>query len=98
MPSALAERSCIPCRGGIPPLTPEEAANYRGQAPDWDLLDGAKRIERTFRSKNFREAFAFVERAAALGRSRRTPSRDKIWLGLHHGFAADQENQRSARE
>jgi 4a-hydroxytetrahydrobiopterin dehydratase len=66
MPSALAERSCTPCRGGIPPLTPEEATNYRGQAPDWDLLDGAKRIERTFRSKNFREAFAFVERAAAL--------------------------------
>jgi len=30
------------------------------------LLDGAKRIERTYRFKNFREAFAFVERAAAL--------------------------------
>jgi 4a-hydroxytetrahydrobiopterin dehydratase len=66
MPLALAEKSCTPCRGGVPPLTQEEAANYRGQAPDWELLDGAKRIERTYRFKNFREAFAFVERAAAL--------------------------------
>ncbi len=66
MPLALAEKSCTPCRGGMPPLTPEEAANYGGQAPGWDLLDEARRIERTYRFKNFREAFAFVERSAAL--------------------------------
>jgi 4a-hydroxytetrahydrobiopterin dehydratase len=66
MPLALAEKSCTPCRGGMPPLTQEEAVSYRGQAPDWELLDEAKRIERTYRFKNFREAFAFVERAAAL--------------------------------
>ena len=66
MALALAEKSCTPCRGGIPPLTDEEAASYHGQAPDWELVDGAKRIERSYRFKNFREAFAFVERAAAL--------------------------------
>ena len=66
MPLTLAEKSCTPCRGGIPPLTQEQAASYRNQAPGWDLLDGATRIERTYRFRNFREAFAFVERAAAL--------------------------------
>ena len=66
MPLALAERSCTPCRGGITPLTEEEAAGYRMQAPDWKLLDEAKRIERTYRFKNFGEAFRFVEAAAAL--------------------------------
>jgi 4a-hydroxytetrahydrobiopterin dehydratase len=66
MPLSLAEKSCTPCRGGIPPLSKEEAAGYRPQAPDWELLDDAKRIERTYRFKNFREAFGFVERAAAL--------------------------------
>src|SRR5438128_8933247 len=66
MALALAEKSCTPCRGGIPPLTPEEAAGFRVQAPDWDLLDEGKRIERTYRFKNFREAFAFVECAATL--------------------------------
>jgi len=66
MPLTLAEKSCTPCRGGIPPLTQEQAASYRNQAPEWDLLDAATRIERTYRLRNFREAFAFVERAAAL--------------------------------
>ncbi len=66
MASALAEKTCTPCRGGVPPLTPEEAEGYRAQAPDWALLDGATRIERRFRFKDFRAAFAFVARAAEL--------------------------------
>ena len=66
MTTELAEKTCTPCRGGVPPLTPEEAEGYRSQAPEWTLLDGATRIERTYRFKNFREAFAFVARAAEL--------------------------------
>jgi 4a-hydroxytetrahydrobiopterin dehydratase len=66
MASALAEKTCTPCRGGVPPLAPEEAEGYRAQAPEWALLDGSTRIERTFRFENFREAFAFVARAADL--------------------------------
>ena len=64
--SVLAEKTCTPCRGGVPPLTPEEAEGYRAQAPDWSLLDGAARIERIFRFRDFRAAFAFVARAAEL--------------------------------
>jgi 4a-hydroxytetrahydrobiopterin dehydratase len=66
MAETLAEKSCTPCRGGIPPLTPEAAEAYRGQAPDWALRDDATRIERTYRFRNFGEAFAFVCRAASL--------------------------------
>jgi 4a-hydroxytetrahydrobiopterin dehydratase len=66
MTLGLAEKPCTPCRGGIPPLTREETVFFHEQAPDWLLLDQATRIERTYRFKNFREAFAFVERAAAL--------------------------------
>jgi len=66
MPLALAEKSCTPCRGGVPSLTREEAASYQIQAQDWQLFDEAKRIERTYRFKNFRETFGFVERVAAL--------------------------------
>ena len=66
MAIALVEKSCTPCRGGIPPLTLEEAESLHVQAPDWNLLDEAKRIERTYRFKNFRESFGFLERAAAL--------------------------------
>jgi 4a-hydroxytetrahydrobiopterin dehydratase len=66
MPVALAEKSCSPCRGGIPPLTKQQAAAYHAHAPGWALLDEAERIERNYRFKNFAEAFRFVERAAAL--------------------------------
>ncbi|HEX3860910.1 MAG TPA: 4a-hydroxytetrahydrobiopterin dehydratase [Stellaceae bacterium] len=66
MGSELAQKSCTPCRGGIPPLTRDEAEAYHRQAPDWSLADEATRLERTFRFKNFREALGFVEQAGAL--------------------------------
>jgi 4a-hydroxytetrahydrobiopterin dehydratase len=66
MATALAEKNCTPCRGGVPPLTPEAAEGYRAQAPDWTLMDDATRIERRFRFGDFGKAFAFVARAAEL--------------------------------
>jgi 4a-hydroxytetrahydrobiopterin dehydratase len=66
MATALAEKNCTPCRGGVPPLTPEAAEGYRAQAPDWTLMDDATRIERRFRFGDFGKAFAFVARAAKL--------------------------------
>jgi 4a-hydroxytetrahydrobiopterin dehydratase len=66
MTEALAEKTCTPCRGGIPPLTLQEAEDYRSQAPDWALQDEATRIERTYRFRNFAEALAFVRRAGEL--------------------------------
>ena len=66
MATTLADRNCTPCRGGIPPLSAGEADRLREQAADWALFDDAKRIERTYRFRNFREAFGFVARAAEL--------------------------------
>jgi len=62
----LVEKTCTPCRGGIPPLTQEEAETFLGQAPEWALMDEAHRIERTFRFKNFREALTFVQQVGEL--------------------------------
>jgi len=66
MSGTLAEKSCTPCRGGVPPLTADEALRLQGQAPDWQLRDDAHRIERTFRFRNFKEALAFVQRIGEL--------------------------------
>ena len=62
----LVQKTCTPCQGGILPLTAEEAARYRPQAPDWSLLDDGRRIERTFRFKDFRQAWDFVNAVGAL--------------------------------
>ena len=56
----LAEKKCTPCRGGVAPLTHEEAERFRSQTPNWELRDDGHRIERTFRFSNFREALGFV--------------------------------------
>jgi len=66
MTETLAEKTCTPCRGGIPPLTREEAERFRAQASDWELRDDAHRIERTFRFRSFREAGAFVQKIGEL--------------------------------
>jgi 4a-hydroxytetrahydrobiopterin dehydratase len=66
MTTTLAAKTCTPCRGGIPPLTPAEAQGYHAQAPEWALLDDTTRIERTYRFKNFAEALAFVRQAGEL--------------------------------
>jgi 4a-hydroxytetrahydrobiopterin dehydratase len=66
MPDTLAQKSCTPCRGGVPPLTQDEAERLRAETPAWQLLDEAHRIERAFRFKTFREALTFVERVGEL--------------------------------
>jgi 4a-hydroxytetrahydrobiopterin dehydratase len=61
MTEALASKTCTPCRGGVPPLTREQAENFHAQAPDWQLPEDAHHIERSFRFRNFREALTFVQ-------------------------------------
>ena len=62
----LAQKTCTPCRGGTPPLSLDEAKAYQKDAPDWALLEDGKRIERTFKFKNFEAALDFVDRVGAL--------------------------------
>jgi hypothetical protein len=33
MTETLAQKKCTPCRGGIPPLTHEEAERFQSQTP-----------------------------------------------------------------
>lgn len=62
----LAGKKCVPCRGGIPPLGPEEARKLIGQVPEWKLNDAADRISRKFGFKTFKTAMKFVNRVADL--------------------------------
>ena len=66
MIDTLAEKTCTPCRGGVPPLTREEAQRLQIQVSNWELVDDAHRIERSFRFGNFRESLAFVQKIGEL--------------------------------
>ena len=63
---ALNGKTCTPCRGGVPSLTPQEAAAYRPQTPQWELAENATRIQRTFKFANFRETLEFVKKVGEL--------------------------------
>ena len=66
MADTLGEKTCTPCKAGIPPLTPEEAERFHQRVLQWELRDDARRIERTFKFPNFREALTFVQQVGEL--------------------------------
>jgi 4a-hydroxytetrahydrobiopterin dehydratase len=57
----LASRSCVPCRGGVPPLNGDALASLHAQLPEWVVAE-EHHIERTFLFPNFKSALAFVNR------------------------------------
>ena len=64
----LAGRRCVPCRGGIQPLTPSEAAKLTVQLDHWKVVE-ERRIEKHFTFPDFRSALAFVNRIGDIAES-----------------------------
>jgi 4a-hydroxytetrahydrobiopterin dehydratase len=64
--AALAEKECVPCKGGVPPLKGEDLDRLRRQLkPEWKVV-GDHHLEREFKFKNFREALDFTNRLGEL--------------------------------
>ena len=66
MTDALTAKNCTPCRGGIPPLTQDEASNYLAQTEGWNLLKDSTLIARDYTFGDFREAMDFVIKVGEL--------------------------------
>lgn len=64
----LADRTCIRCRGGVPPMERTQAEDLLAQIePGWVLReDGHLSLERTFRFENFVQALDFVNNVGAI--------------------------------
>jgi 4a-hydroxytetrahydrobiopterin dehydratase len=60
----LASRSCVPCRGGVEPLSPEAARGLLSAAAGWRLEENATRLVRRFEFRDFVEAMKFLNRVA----------------------------------
>ncbi|MCB8874023.1 4a-hydroxytetrahydrobiopterin dehydratase [Acidisoma silvae] len=58
--SDLAKETCIPCRGGVPPLPRDEAETLLRQVPGWRLNAEATQIARDFTFPDFGTTLAFV--------------------------------------
>jgi 4a-hydroxytetrahydrobiopterin dehydratase len=58
----LARKKCVPCEGGVAPLTAEQVRPLLKGLDGW-ALEG-KMIARTYHFKNYYETMAFVNAAA----------------------------------
>ena len=63
--SDLASKTCVPCRGGTPPLKGQELHSYSHQLPNWQVID-EHHITRTFTFPDFQRALDFVNRVGAV--------------------------------
>jgi 4a-hydroxytetrahydrobiopterin dehydratase len=62
--NTLSEKTCVPCRGGIPPLTEEKARELGAETPEWTLAENGTRLFRRFEFADFKAAMEFVNRVA----------------------------------
>lgn len=66
----LAELTCVPCRGGVPPLGAEEVQALAVRVPDWSVRDN-HHLERTWTFPDFAAALRFVNAAGAVAEEQR---------------------------
>lgn len=62
---SLAEKTCVPCRGGVPPLKGDALNALQTQLPDWEVVS-EHHLKKAFKFPDFKQALAFVNRAGAI--------------------------------
>jgi 4a-hydroxytetrahydrobiopterin dehydratase len=61
MAEDLASKVCVPCRGGVPPLTEDEQRPLLAQLDGWRVVDG-HHLAKQYEFPDFVTALAFVNR------------------------------------
>ena len=66
--TSLASKTCVPCRGGVPPLQGAELDALQQQVPQWKVIN-QHHIARLFTFPDFKQALDFVNRVGELAES-----------------------------
>ncbi|HLK64941.1 MAG TPA: 4a-hydroxytetrahydrobiopterin dehydratase [Bryobacteraceae bacterium] len=61
----LADKHCVPCRGGVPPLKGEQLEAMKSQVSGWQVV-AEHHLAKTFTFPDFVTALDFVNRAGAI--------------------------------
>jgi 4a-hydroxytetrahydrobiopterin dehydratase len=61
MSEELASQTCVPCRGGVPPLKGDELRQILQEVPQWKAVN-EHHVTRAFTFPDFKQALAFVNR------------------------------------
>lgn len=66
MPSELAQKECVPCKGGVPPLKGRQITELLAKLDGrWRVRD-EHHLETQYTFKDFAEALAFTDRVGAI--------------------------------
>ena len=61
----LADKQCVPCKGGVPPLRGKELEKFHGGVPKWTVTN-EHHLHREFRFPDFKQALEFVNRVGEI--------------------------------
>ena len=62
---SLAQKHCVPCRGGVPPLKGAELETLKNQVTGWQVVE-EHHLTKTYTFPDFLKALDFVNHAAAI--------------------------------
>lgn len=62
---SLADKTCVPCKGGVPPLKGEDLAKLNAEVPEWQVVE-EHHLHKVFRFPDFQKALDFVNRAGTI--------------------------------
>jgi 4a-hydroxytetrahydrobiopterin dehydratase len=62
----LAEKECVPCKGGTPALKGEELQNFSRKLGGGWKVASEHHLEKEYKFKNFREALDFTNKVGEL--------------------------------
>ncbi len=66
----LLQQKCVPCEGGVDPMTKADAESMRDfHVKDWVIDEEGKNISKKFVFKNFVQALEFVNKVGAISES-----------------------------
>ncbi|MGI8982020.1 MAG: 4a-hydroxytetrahydrobiopterin dehydratase [Pirellulaceae bacterium] len=65
-PDQLTTKKCVPCEGGVPAYSPEDARKQVEKLPGWKLTADGQRIRREWVVKNFMAGMNFFGDVAKL--------------------------------
>jgi 4a-hydroxytetrahydrobiopterin dehydratase len=66
----LAERDCVPCKGGVPPLGPDQILALMPRLTGW-MAERHHHLTKSYRFADFKEALGFVDRVGAMAEEQR---------------------------
>jgi 4a-hydroxytetrahydrobiopterin dehydratase len=61
----LADKECVPCKGGVPALKGAELVELQSEVPGWEVVN-EHHLRQLYKFPDFKKALEFVNRAGAI--------------------------------